>query len=147
MLTNRLVIFFFMLGSALFGFQCRTINSSASQKAMYMSIYIDQFRLTYFRKILVKSYNNSKAAHEIISLDHSGFTEPILTTEDDMLIDSLVTADNEKMTTDSISNIGRVAEGAEGKRQLGFILDRVRGKWLDSIAKKRYRIAKRLGLW
>ena len=62
---------------------------------MYKSIYIDQFKLTYFRQILSKGYNNSKAIQEIISSDHSGFTEPILTEDDYKLIDSLTTVDNE----------------------------------------------------
>ena len=33
----------------------------------------------------------------------------------------------------------RRAEGAQGKRPLGFILNRINSKWLDSIANKQYR--------
>jgi hypothetical protein len=105
---------------------------------MYKSIYIDQFKLTYFRQILIKGYNNSTAIQEIISFDHSGFTEQILTEDDYKLIDSLTTADNEKMKIDSTQG-NRRAEGAHGKRQLGFIIDRLNGKWLDSLASKRYK--------
>lgn len=105
---------------------------------MYKSIYIDQFKLTYFRQILSKGYNNSKAIQEIISSDHSGFTEPILTEDDYKLIDSLTTIDNEKMKIDSTEG-NRRAEGAQGKRPLGFILNGLNSKWLDSIAKKRYK--------
>ncbi len=107
---------------------------------MYKSIYIDQFKLTYFRQILVKSHNNSKAIQEIINSDHSAFTEPILTEDDYKLIDSLTTADNEKMKIDSTQG-NRRAEGAQGKRPLGFILDRLNNKWLDSIANRRYTIS------
>jgi len=91
--------------------------------------------------MLVKGFNNSKAVQELIDLDHSGFTEPILTIDDLELIDSLTTTDNIKMKIDSANRIGRVAEGAEGKHPLGFILDKIDSKWLDSLANKRYRIS------
>lgn len=107
---------------------------------MYKANYIDQFKLTYFRQILAKSYNNSKAIQEIISLDHSGFTEPILTEDDYKLIDSLTTADNEIIKIDSTQS-NRRAEGAQGKRPLGFILERINSKWLDSLARKRLKVS------
>ena len=107
---------------------------------MYKSIYVDQFKLTYFRQLLTKSYNNSKAIQEVISSDHSGFTEPILTTNDFKLIDSLTTFDNDKIKIDSTEG-NRRAEGAQGKRPLGFILDKLKSKWLDSLAIKRYKIS------
>ncbi len=109
---------------------------------MYKSIYIDQFKLTYFRKLLVKSYNNSKAVQEIINQDHSGFTELILTMEDYRLIDSLTEVDIKTMQADSANSIGRVAEGAEGKHSIEFILDKHESKWLESLANKRYKRAK-----
>ncbi|MEP6951095.1 MAG: hypothetical protein ABI863_17535 [Ginsengibacter sp.] len=105
---------------------------------MYESIYIDQFKLTYFRQLLVKGFNDSKAVQEVIQFDKSGFTEPILTIDDFRLIDSLTTLDNLKMEMDSTNTIGRVAEGAEGKHPLGFILNKLDSKWLDSLANKRY---------
>lgn len=33
----------------------------------------------------------------------------------------------------------RRAEGAKGKRPLGFIFDKLDSKWLDSLANKRYK--------
>lgn len=105
---------------------------------MYKSIYIDQFRLTYFRKILIKSFNNSNAIREIYSIDHSGFTEPILTESDYAIIDSLTTIDNEKLKLDS-ANGNRRAEGSQGKRPFGYIIEIINSKWLDSIANKRYK--------
>jgi len=105
---------------------------------MYKSIYIEQFKLTYFRQILIKGYNNSKAIQEIISSDNSGFTEIILSEDDYKLIDSLATIDNEKMKIDSTVG-NRRAEGAQGKRPLGYILARLNSKWLDSLANNRYR--------
>ena len=121
----------------LFILGCGTTNNHPSQKAMYKDIYIDQFKLTYFRHFLLKSYNNSTAVREIIELDHSGFTESILTQADYKLIDSLTTADNEKLKADSAEGDNR-AEGAQGKRPLGYVLDKVQSKGLDSLARKRY---------
>src|SRR6478735_11947085 len=89
--------------------------------------------------MLIKGYNNSEAIQEIINADHSGFTEPILTMEDYKIIDSLTSVHYQKIKTDSANSIGRVAEGGEGKHILGFILDKLESKWLDSIANKRYK--------
>jgi hypothetical protein len=33
------------------------------------------------------------------------------------------------------------AEGAQGKRPLGFILDKLKSKWFDSLANERYKIS------
>ena len=118
--------------------QCKTDNKTYSQDEMYKDIYIDQFKLTYFRNLLIKSYNNSKAIQEIIAQDHSGFTEPVLSMEDLKLIDSLTTQDNFNLKTDSINSIGRVAEGTEGKHTLSYILDTLGSSWLDSLANNRY---------
>ena len=130
-------IYFFVVLISINGVRC-TSTHLISQKTMYKSIYIDQFKLTYFRYFLIKGYNNSKAIHEIIQSDHSGFTEPILTEKDYTLIDSLTISDNEKMKTDSTEGDQR-AEGAQGKRPLGYIIERLNSKWLDSIAKRRYK--------
>ena len=130
--------YFLILVISLIGLQCKSIHNSTSQRAVYKSIYVEQFKLTYFRQILIKSYNNSKAIQEIVRTDHSGFTEPILTEDDYKLIDSLTAVDNEKMIIDSTMGHQR-AEGAQGKRPLGFILGRLDNKWLDSLAIKRYK--------
>ena len=118
---------------------CRTTQSKASLAEEYKQIYIRQFRVVYFRKILQEGFNQSTAFNEVINSDRSLFTEPILTMEDLKLIDSIVNIDNAKMRTDSIERIGKVAEGAEGKQVLGFIMDRLRSNYLDSIAKTRYK--------
>jgi len=136
MTTKKIFVYFIVLFASLVGLQCKSTRNST---AMYKAIYVEQFKLIYFRQILTKSYNNSKAIQEIISSDHSGFTEPILTEDDYKLIDSLSTVDNQRMQIDSTQSIGRVAEGAEGKHTLGFILGKLQSKWLDSIANKRYK--------
>ena len=138
MTTKKTLIYLIVLFASLVGLQCKSTHDSTSQRVMYKAIYIDQFKLTYFRQILTRSYNNSKAIQEIISSDHSGFAEPILTENDYKLIDSLTTADNEKLKMDSTES-NRRSEGAQGKRPLGFILNRLNSKWLDSIANKRYK--------
>jgi hypothetical protein len=97
--------------------------------------------------MLVKGFNNSNAIQEIIKFDKSGFTEPILTAGDFELIDSLTTADNLKMQIDSTKRIGRVAEGAEGKHPLAFILDKINSEWLDSLANKRYEVSGIKGMY
>lgn len=106
MTTDSRIISYFFLFTSLIGVQCKSTRSLASQKKMYKTIYIDQFRLTYFRQLLIKSYNNSNAIRQIVKSDHSGFTEPILTIYDYNLIDSLTTADNQKMQIDSARSIG-----------------------------------------
>lgn len=118
--------------------QCESTKRARFLRKEYKSIYIDQFKLTYFRQILSKGYNNSEAIQEIIRTDHSGFTEPILTEDDYKLIDSLTKVDNQQMVIDS-TNGNRRAEGAQGKRPLGFIFVKLTSKWLDSVANKRYK--------
>ena len=94
----------------------------------------------------MKSYNNSNAVQELIGADHSGFTEPILTIDDYKLIDSLTTNDNKYLVVDSTEG-GRRAEGAQGKRPLGFILNKQTSKWLDSLAKKRLKLSGLKNSW
>jgi len=119
---------------------CESTRQTTTQKEQFKAIYLDQFKLTYFRQLMAKSYNNSVAVQEIIGTDHSGFTEPILTADDHHLIDSLTTIDNEYLKIDSTEG-NRRAEGAQGKRPLGFIVQKLTGKWLDSLAKRRLKLS------
>ena len=141
MKINKAFIYFIVLLIIVVGIRCKSVRISSSQTAMYKSIYIDQFKLKYFTQMLINGYNNSQAIQEIISIDHSGFTEPILTEDDYNFIDSITRIDNQKMQSDSANSIGRVAEGAKGKHILGFVLGRISSKWLDSLANKRYKNA------
>ena len=111
----------------------RYINRTLSQLKV---IYVDQFKLTYFRVLLSKSYNNSAAVREIIENDYSGFTEPIITTVDMKIIDSLTTIDNQYLITDSAQGNER-AEGSQGKRPMSFILSKMKSRELDKLAKER----------
>lgn len=120
--------------------RCRSTLRTRSLKADYKSTYIAQFKLTYFRQLLKKGYNNSQAIQEILRSDHSGFTEPILNKSDYLLIDSLTTADNHAMKLDSAQGEQR-AEGAQGKRPLGYILEIFDSKQLDSLARQRLKLS------
>jgi hypothetical protein len=142
---NNLIIIF-IISLSLLGTNCKSTQSNKSQKKVLKSIYVDQFRLTYIRKAFLISYNNSEAIKEIINNDRSGFTEIILTLEDYKFIDSLCFEFNEKLKIDSIEGKMR-AEGSDGKRPLGFILNEYGSKWLDSIAKKRYKISEISRIW
>jgi len=44
------------------------------------------------------------------------------------------------MKIDSAQGVRR-AEGSQGKRPLGFILHKLNSKWLDSLAKTRYKLS------
>ena len=122
-------------------FSCKTsqYETWASKKEM-KEIYIDDFKLIYFKKLLIAGYNNTNEIKNVVRSDNSGFSEPILTDEDHHLIDSLVKADNNTMIKDSINRVGRVAEGAEGKHVLAFVLEKYQSKWLDQLAKERFKI-------
>ena len=135
-LTLLSLVFFILMSTI----SCNTVKKINANKAENKSIYIDQFRLTYLRQILIKAYNNSSAVQDIIRNDHSGFSEPILSIEDFKLIDSLTNVDNINMVLDSTQGAKR-AEGTQGKRPLGYILERVNSKWLDSLAIERYKVA------
>jgi hypothetical protein len=140
MATKIYLIYFILLVNMTLLFSCESTRRTTTQKEQFKAIYLDQFKLTYFRQLLAKSYNNSVAVREIIGTDHSGFTEPILTEDDHYLIDSLTTIDNEYLKIDSTEG-NRRAEGAQGKRPLGFVMQKLTGKWLDSLAKRRLKLS------
>lgn len=135
----RLFFYSILLAIQITSISCDSTRRTQSLKAQYKDIYLDQFKLIYFRQLLIKSYNNSNAVREIIDADHSGFTEPLLTAEDYKIIDSLTTIDNKYLVTDSIEG-SRRAEGSQGKRPLGFIMSKQSSKWLDSLAKNRFKL-------
>ena len=103
-------------------------------------IYIPNFKLIYFKKLLIAGHNNTSEIKSIVYADHSGFSEPILSMEDYDLIDSLVKIDNNTMILDSINRIDRVAEGAEGKHVFGYALNKYQSNWLDKLSKERFKI-------
>ena len=139
MTTVKPVICSCLLASVLLIASCESSRRARSMKVQYKTTYINQFKLLYFRQLLAKSYNHSNAVQEMISTDHSAFTEPILTDEDFTLIDSFTTIDNQYLVADSAEGHRR-AEGSKGKRPLGYIMEKLNSKWLDSLAKQRLKI-------
>jgi len=119
--------------------QCRAMKENRSQIKQFKSIYLDQFKLTYTRKLLQTGFNYSASIKSILEADPIGFTEPILSKSDYQLIDSLVFEDNLFMIADSTNRIGKVAEGAEGKHVISYLISKFDHKWIDSLAKVRYK--------
>ncbi|RYD94196.1 MAG: hypothetical protein EOP50_09890 [Sphingobacteriales bacterium] len=119
--------------------QCKTAQQTTQAENEFRAVYKEQVKLTYLRKLLGNAFNQSLAVREILASDHSGFTEPLLSREDDTLLDSLVAIDGNRLRLDSAQRAGRVAEGAEGKHVLSLVLQRVGSGWLDSLAEDRYR--------
>ena len=121
-------------------FGCKT--DYYSFRSQFKKIYVNQFKLTYTRQLLTKSYNNSAHINSIIVEDKSGFTEPILTDVDYRYIDSITTIEANKIKIDSAESIGRVAEGSEGKHALSFLIQRLESTDLNRIIKSRCKTAK-----
>ncbi len=117
-----------------------------SFESQFKEIYVNQFKLIYTKQLLKKSYNNSVHINSILVEDRSGFTEKILTEKDYNFIDSITTIEANKIKIDSTESIGRVAEGAEGKPILSFLLSRIESAELNNIIKSHYKIAKSLAV-
>jgi hypothetical protein len=139
MTLNKAVAYFIIVFGLFISTSCEGNRRTALLQAQFSEVYIKQFKLTYFRQLLAKSYNHSEAVTEIISADHSGFTEPVLTSADYKLIDSLTSIDHQYLVADSTEGRNR-AEGAQGKRPLGYIMEKLAGKWLDSLARRRLKL-------
>ena len=120
---------------------CHASHVKLPQAKVYKKVYTDEFKLTYFRKLLAAGFNQSPAIRDVISSDRSGFTEPVLSQGDIQVIDSLITADSLYMNADSVSRIGYVAEGSAGKHIFGFIINKLTNRFIDSVANKRYKIS------
>ena len=129
--TVLLLIFLFV--------QCKTMKQNRHDIKQFKSIYLYQFKLTYTRRLLQIGFNNSTSINNILDTDPRGFTERILSDADYHLIDSLVYRDNQIMITDSTNRIGMVAEGAEGKSVFDYLISKYESKWIDSVAKVRYK--------
>lgn len=110
---------------------------SRSERNEMKEIYVQSFKMTYLKKMLLSGFRNSKEIKTVLNEDHSSFSEIVLTMDDFVFIDSIVAADTEKLIADSTYSIGRRAEGAAGKRVFDFALKRYESKWLKDIAKKR----------
>lgn len=118
---------------------CKPYEQSVKYKKQMEETYVFTFKITYFRQLLTEAFGNIDAIREALATDHSGFGEPILSIQDLALIDSFTKVDNQVIVLDSVDRVGRVGEGAQGKQILSFALFRYQSKWLDSLAKVRYK--------
>jgi len=135
--SNYKIIFCVLLAAA-----CKAPQVSETDQNQIEESYVYDFKINYFRKLLREGFNNSDAIRNVLASDHSGYGEPILSEDDQKLIDSLVKIDNKNMVSDSLKRIGTVAEGAQGKHVLDYSLFKYQSKWLDSIAKARFQMYK-----
>lgn len=62
--------------------QCKTMKENRKDIKQFKSIYLDQFKLTYTRRLLQAGFNNSASIKSILETDPKGFTEPILSKSD-----------------------------------------------------------------
>lgn len=123
-----------------FIFSCKNTNVTKSYTRQIKESYIYDFKIKYFKKLLVVCFNNSESIKNIVHEDRSGYGEPILSIEDYNLIDSFTKIDNKLIIVDSIKKVGKVSEGAQGKHVFSYALFKFESKWLDSLAKVRYEI-------
>jgi hypothetical protein len=142
----KIIFAFTLLLSISFVFQnCKSSKQIIKPKQSNDELlFINEFKLTYFRQIFLKGFNNINEIHYVLSKDNSGFTELLLLKEDFKLIDSLSTTANEAMIIDSMNGLYR-AEGAQGKRPLQYIMDKLQSNWIDSIASVRYNLSRNNG--
>jgi hypothetical protein len=130
----KILILFYIL---LIG--CKTQYQVSYKKQMKES-YLYEFKMGYFKSLLLEAFNRSDEIKNILLHDRSGYGEPILSLQDIKLTDSLIKIDNQILIQDSINKIGSVGEGAQGKHVFTYALYKFQSKWLDSLAKERYKI-------
>lgn len=116
-------------------FSCKQLQPKGSTKRRQREeVYVNSFKMTYFKKMLLSGFDNSREINTIMELDHSGYSEIVLSMEDYKFIDSIVSLDRAKLTADSLASIGRVAEGAGGKRVFDLVLNKYQSRWLNDVA-------------
>lgn len=131
------LIFFLLLLSCQATYQ---VGRKNEMKTTYLRV----FKITYFKNILKEGFNNTEAIKSIVDNQFSGYGEPLIYLEDLKLIKNLAVEANIKLTKDSIERVGRVVEGLEGKHVIAYALEVYNSKWLDSLAKARYKFFKKI---
>lgn len=116
---------------------CKPSQFSRSERKKMKEVYVQSFKMIYFKKMLLSGFRNSNEIKSVLNEDHSNFSEIVLTMDDYVFIDSIVAVDQETIIVDSASSIGRRAEGAVGKRVFNVALNRYTSKWLNDVANKR----------
>jgi hypothetical protein len=120
---------------------CKTENTGFTNKynKQIKESYLYDFKINYFKKLLIQGFDKSEAIISVVSSDRSGYGESILTMEDYKFLDSLVEVDKKIIMQDSLSRIGRVGEGAQGKHVFAYALHKFQSKWLNKIANSRFK--------
>ena len=135
MISNKFKVVF-----CLFLVGCETQHIQERNNNQIRDSYLYAFKINYFKKSLIEGFNNSEEIIAVMARDKSGYGEPILSNEDERMIDSFVKIDNRVMIQDSLNRVGKVSEGAQGKHTITYALSRFQSKWLDSLAKERYKV-------
>lgn len=113
-------------------------HSTSTYNKRYEAFYAESFKNAYMSSCLEIGFNNMQEIKKLLFLDKSfHIGEPILEENDVKIIDSLVMERQLKIKQDSINSIGRVAEGAEGKKVLKPCFCDYKSQWLDKLAKKK----------
>ncbi len=110
----------------------------ATGKNRMKKIYLQHFKMQYFKQMVLAGLNNTNEIIKIFDIDKSFPTELFLSGDDLPLIDSLALADNKIMIQDSINSIGK-ANTVQGKKVFSYALNKYNSKGLDKMAKKRYK--------
>lgn len=111
-----------------------TSCQSLRERRELRSIYIEEFKLTYFETLLQKAFHHPEFQKATAS-DRSHFSEPILTESSRTLIAQYTTLHAAQIQQDSIQSIGHRAEGSQGKRVWAFALKQYESKWLEGLAR------------
>ncbi|MFN8274700.1 MAG: hypothetical protein U0X58_07460 [Flavobacteriaceae bacterium] len=111
-----------------------TSCQSLRERRELRSIYIEEFKLTYFETLLQKAFHHPEFQKATAS-DRSHFSEPILTESSRALIAQYTTLHAAQIQQDSIQSIGHRAEGSQGKRVWAFALKQYKSKWLEGLAR------------
>ena len=130
MKVKKLVLLFCLLSVA-----CKPYRLTF--KGQMSDSYLYDFKMMYFKKLLLESFNRSEEIKKILISDRSGYGEPLLSIEDYKILDSFVLIDRNRLVQDSLNSIGTIGEGAQGKHVFAFAIGRYNSKMLDSLAKAR----------
>lgn len=139
-MTKKSFTFFIVLLVSLCG--CKFTHKLSFDKNL-KDAYLYDFKIRYFKQLLLEGFNKSDAIKEILNEDASkGLSDSQLSLQDIELINRYAQIGNNEMMKDSGNN-GTMAEGSQGKYVFSFALGKFNSKWLDSLSKARYSIFKK----
>lgn len=100
------------------------------------AIFIDEYKLKYFKSCLKVGLDYSPEVTAFLKLDKSGYGEPVLGLLYSSM-DSLAKSRLEKVRAAKAKLPKREkAEGADGNKTISYCLCEFESKWLDSIARR-----------